>query len=474
MSLNSVYTNEYLDIISALSGDAEGQNSSVEYMQNSTAIVKNRVVEHSFMPRLYSQECYERFVYASETMHAICEKVITHYLQTPAYREIFDFDPRLVELILLPRGYDALLPFARVDIFLNEDTNTYKFCELNADGSSGMNEDREIFNSIKSSESFRSFSEKHKVQTSNLFQPWVRDFIEIYSTYEHKRENPHFAICDYLQNAVVNEFEIYTQAFKDAGFDCSVYDVRDLRFNGEELIAPDGKRVDAIWRRCVTNDVLEFWDESQDLLDAVRNERVALIGSFAGHIVHDKQIFQKFFHEETKAILSCEELDFLEKSVPRTRFLSHDQVDINEIISNKDNYIIKPTDAYGSKDVFTGCMSDDKEWSLIVNEYICDLSEQSNFLVQDYCVPFKTLITPPLAHMNIIDSMDEKTANISLNNKPIFTASYNNLSGLYLYNGKFQGVFSRLGPFPSINKMLHGITAATVWVDCDLADNVAK
>lgn len=77
--------------------------------------------------------------------------------------------------------------------------------------------------------------------------------------------------------------------------------MRDLRFDGSVLLDKEGKQINAIWRRCVTNDVLDFWDESQDLIEALRHEAVALIGSFAGHIVHDKQIFEALYHPETKA-----------------------------------------------------------------------------------------------------------------------------------------------------------------------------
>ena len=42
-----------------------------------------------------------------------------------------------------------------------------------------------------------------------------------------------------------------------------VADVRELSFDGEVLTTPDGLPVNAIWRRSVTNDVLEFWDDSQ-------------------------------------------------------------------------------------------------------------------------------------------------------------------------------------------------------------------
>ena len=35
-------------------------------------------------------------------------------------------------------GYDCQIPLARVDIFLDEDSGSYSFCELNTDGSAGM------------------------------------------------------------------------------------------------------------------------------------------------------------------------------------------------------------------------------------------------------------------------------------------------------------------------------------------------
>ena len=60
------------------------------------------------------------------------------------------------------------------------------------------------------------------------------------------------------------------------GFDCVVCDVRDLRFDGSVLLDKEGKQINAIWRRCVTNDVLDFWDESQDLIEALRHEAVCI------------------------------------------------------------------------------------------------------------------------------------------------------------------------------------------------------
>ena len=67
--------------------------------------------------------------------------MIKEYLKNPSYRKLFPFSRKLEELILIPNGYQSLLPIARFDIFYNEENGNFKFCEINTDGTSAMNED---------------------------------------------------------------------------------------------------------------------------------------------------------------------------------------------------------------------------------------------------------------------------------------------------------------------------------------------
>lgn len=457
MAGNAEYTKEYFQIIHGLDGDIDSRRASFNYMLGSTAIVHHQVVACSFVPRLFNQRSYDAMKHASETACRILCKVMQRYLDYPEYRELFDFDERLRRLILMPRGYDCLLPFARIDTFLDEDAYTVRFCEFNGDGSSGMNENREITNSIVGSETFKAFREGHSVFGCDLFESWVSEFISIYGTYAHKVGSPRFAICDYLENGVVDEFYIYADLFKKKGYDCVVCDVRDLTFDGDRLLAPDGGRIDAIWRRCVTNDVLEFWDSSQDLIRAVEAEKVALIGSFAGHIVHDKQIFDVLMKDETLDFLTAEEISFLEQAIPSTEFLDSRFVNIEQIRENKDEWIIKPSDHYGADNVYAGCEASQDDWERYIDEF-ADGRSGCQFIVQRYCRPFKTETLPPDADINNLPDG-------AVSSSPRL---YNNLNGLYVYNGKFQGVFSRLGPHPTISKQNDGMTAATVWVDAEV------
>ena len=456
MPTNADYTRAYFQIIDELDGAVEDRRAAFEYMQNSTAIVHHQVVASSFVPRLFNRKSYEVMKRTAEMSHRVLCKVIERYRADEEYRKLFDFDERLVELILLPRDYDAVLPFARVDTFLNEEDYRIHFCEFNGDGSAGMNENREITNAVTNTEAFRVFAESHAVAGCDLFEPWVRTFLDIYDTYRFKVEHPRIAICDYLENGVVDEFHIFAEKFREAGVECVVADVRDLAFDGEVLTTPDGLPVHAIWRRSVTNDVLEFWDDSQALIDAVRARKVALIGAFSGHIVHDKQLFEVLFAPETQAFLTEEEIAFVEETVPMTAFLDESVVNLDQIRANKDEWIVKPTDHYGADNVYAGCEVSQQEWERVIDEFANGRAGYP-FIVQRYIRPFKTDTLPPDA--GILDAPDGAVAS-----EPV---PYNNLNGLYLYNGRFQGVFSRLGPHPTISKTNEGMTAATIWVDCE-------
>ena len=454
---NSAYDAEYLSCMQKTDASGDGRRRAWEYMLDSTAVFAGKPVYSSYIPRLFDSATYDRFKYIAETTYSALTKIMEEFIANPAYRECFTLDERLVDLILLPRDYEGLLPCARIDLFFDDDTLDATFCEFNADGSSGMNEDREVAASIAESAPFREFCKHHSVRTctESLFEGWVDEFLSIYETYAFKVENPRIAIVDFLENSVTEEFKVYAELFRKRGYRFSVYDVRQLEFDGEKLIGrkafigEDDAPIDCIWRRCVTRDVIDHWDESQNLIAAVKARKVALIGSFAGHIAHDKQLFSILKMPETKALLSDEENELMESMIPYTAFLDADHIDLDDVKSKREEWIIKPTDAYGSRNVFAGRDFSDDEWSRIIDEHANGASG-CPFLVQKFCIPHKTPAVP------FYDREEDYSAAPKM---------YYNLSGLYLYNGHFAGVFSRLGPGSIILGRNGGVTAASLWVD---------
>ncbi len=455
-------TQDYLDIINSLDGDTPGRIAAWEYLLTSTNIYRGHVVACDFFPKLFDERLRNRLQEVCDTTYGILEKIMRKYLEDPEYRRVYDFDPLLEKLILADRGYESLLPFCRIDLFLNEDDLSVRYCEFNADGSSGMNENREAENAVVNSASFTAFAENHTLVSMNpvMFEGWIDEFLRIYATSTRATDVPvpHVALVDYLEQSVLEEFKLYQRLFEARGIRCSIFDVRDLAYDGTSLVGTrayeglghEGETIDAIWRRAVATDVLAHREESQAFLQAFLDGNVVLIGSFVGQLMHDKQIFKVMYDPRTWAFLTPEEIEFITKAIPKTEYLSKDTVDVDAIKANPMGWVIKPTDGYGSKDVFPGPAYTQEEWAALVEAHV-DGASGIPFLAQEFVTPFKT---PSFAMRG---NEGDETAPVQYNN---------NLTGCYLMDGKLAGIFSRIGPHPLILGRMGGLTAPSFWVDC--------
>ena len=128
-----------------------------EYIKTKTARYHGYFVHTLYIPKMFTEDMAAYIEKNALVMYGILEKVIARYRSDAAYRALFGFDERLERLILREKHYDCLLPMARIDIFFNEDDYSFKFCEFNTDGSSAMNEDREMNEAIRLTYSFGEF-----------------------------------------------------------------------------------------------------------------------------------------------------------------------------------------------------------------------------------------------------------------------------------------------------------------------------
>ena len=371
------------------------------------------------IPRLYTEETIELFRQIVRTTYAILEKVIREYLENAAYRKLFPFSKELEELILLPNGYDSLLPIARFDIFYHEDTGKFYFCEINTDGTSAMNEDRLHDEFILDNPAHQEMRRRYQFRTMELFDSWVQTFLALYQTYVHRVKKPNIAIVDFMENSTLREFQEFARRFQRAGVDCEICDIRALRFEDGHLLSPAGHIIDAVYRRAVTTDILAHFDEVPAFLQAARENACFIGGSFCTQIVHHKSIFHILYLPETQRFLSEEERQFIREHVPRTVPFEEGSIPAEEVIRDRERYILKPEDSYGSNGVCAGVEYGRDEWEKIVlntygNGYIC----------QEYCPQFTE------------DNIDFAFGDGQWH-------SYITMTGLFVYNGEFAGVYSR-------------------------------
>lgn len=427
------------------------------------AMLHGKPVNGSFIPCIYDYPTRLYLEYVSTTMHGILCKVIGHYKSDSVYADLFGFDSRLRELIELPVQYSQLLPFARLDGFYDFDSPIddprFRFCEFNADGCSGMAMSQEVQHGIHNADCYRDYRAvkgltgvaegAYPLGVGDYLHAFCRAFNDCFCDSEFEKKNARVAIVDYVDSAVMSEFKKLRDYLNGMGFECVIQDVRQLSYDADNnrLLGYAGIPIDAVVRRCVTNDVLAHWDESKDFLDAVRNGAVCLVGPFHTHIVHDKRIFSMLYRSETQAFLTDEEIALIEKTVPRTvESTGFDDGFLREVMADRESWVLKPVDGYGGHGVIPGRDVTDDEWrKYLEGSVMGPLSYR--YLLQEYVVPSVYPVMPafgPVAGK---------------------VCHCNSTTGMYVFDGEFCGAFNRLG-FGSAIGASNGFVAPSLWLPC--------
>lgn len=398
-----------------------------EYIKHSEAVYtvapnRQMVLYSLYIPQLFTGDAAAFLENICDTTYKILEKIISEYESNAQYRSLFGFDKRLEELIARPARYASKLPIARFDIFFNPDDFSFKFCEFNADGTSAMDEDRILNIAVRETETFKKFSERYEIKTYELFDSWVDEFLNIYRTCQSPKARPNVAIVDFIKYGPPFEFKRFKAAFCGKGINCEICDIRDLSYVNGRLVSPSGMKIDAVYRRAVTCDIMADYDNVQPFINAVMDENVVLIGDFKTQVIHNKLVFAILHHDMTKQILTPEENSFIEKHIPFTAVLTENAVKSYNVLSEKNKWVIKPQDSYASKGFHAGVECESaEEWEKYVTENI-----GGGYILQEYIQPYET-------------------ENIDLLHDPYAEyRKYSSITGLFVYNGKFSGIYSRI------------------------------
>ncbi len=438
---------QYIAQIRTLNGDIEGRLKALETVRSSDVWVYGEPAPFPYVPYLFNAKDRAYIADQCTTMHAILTKVIQRYLDDAGYRELFHFSDEKKRLILLPCDYEQLLPIGRFDLFLDEDSLDYKFCEFNTDGSGAMSRDYMIGTALMQGETFKRFAQNRTVRQFELFDSWVEAFMNIYNGDAHACPNPTIAVTDFRESGVMSDFARFIEAFRRAGYDARFTDIRDFTFDGEHLIdSTDGHPIHAIYRRAVTSEILQHPGECDGFIDAIAARAVCLIGHFRTTVVHSKEVNIALFDKRTRDFLTPQECDFIDAHVPHTYRLEKgaDGLELDKIKKNRESWIIKPADDYGAHGVYPGIDFSQTDWERLVDENL-----DAGYIVQEFYQP---------PRVDIVNStIDEKD--------PCKVESWQSMPGVYLYDGKPVGFYCRLGNEGVIAIDHNGLCANSFAVD---------
>ncbi|NLV91337.1 MAG: circularly permuted type 2 ATP-grasp protein [Firmicutes bacterium] len=391
------------------------------HVENSTAIYMGKPVDFIYQPMFFSQDDIARFQQLTDTLTGILRKVIAQYRKSPDFRRLFGFSPLAEELILLDPGYRYSFPVARFDVFYSYD-GSFQFCELNADGSSGMNEISVLHDIFWSAKALAGFLEQYHLVDFELFNSWVDSMLEIYQEFAGSSAGkPNIAIVDFDREGTISEFQVFQNYFRARGYQTVICDPRDFKYRSGQL-SVRGMKIDLVYRRATTARIIEEAEEIQDFLQAYRDGAVCVVGGFVSQIIHNKMIFAVLHSKECQALLTQEEIAFIKAHVPETLVIDDDGSNLRRrIIDDKDSWVLKPLDLYAGQGVFIGKNHSQSEWQ----EIVAGIAPQT-YLVQEFC-------QVPQLRMATVEKDGFRFE------------PYNYLIGLFMYKEKFSGIFTRAG-----------------------------
>ena len=375
-------------------------------------------LEAVYLPKLFDQKTKKKFEWIVETTYGIFEKIILHYIEDADYRKGFGFPREIEELICVPNLYRSYLPQARFDIFYHEADESFGFCEINADGAGAMNRQLELQNSLKENLLYRQLSDKYQFEMYDPIDQCIHALLDLYDTYEKKIDHPNIAVLDFLyEGSSLAEFEIFAERFRSMGYQAQVCDVTKVRYHDGALYAPDGMRIDLVYRRAVTTDLISHLDEVQDFLQAIRSQDACVMGSICTQVVHNKSLSVMLHRPETLELLTPEEQAFVKEHFPYTARLT--EAERSRYEADKDRWIIKPEDSYMCDGVYLGTDVEQEEWNRLLQE-----CAGKPYIIQEL-YPY------------------ERTDNIDFAAEHPRFEQYVNMEGLYVFGGHLGGVFHR-------------------------------
>lgn len=412
----------------------------VEFRKESKVTYMGEISNTGYFSKVFDINNQVQFEKIVRKTHSIIEKVCNEYWSNQDYKKLFKWNTFAEKLINFKPKYKVNVPIARFDIFFNDATGQFEFCEINTGGSAAMSKVTYACEEIKQTLPYKSvkkiLNENNKtLNPYDVYSPWVIEFKNIYkewctNTKTKFKDSFSVAIVDFLDNCQLPDFAPFQKSFEKHGIRCEICDVRNLIFDGKNLTTKNGIKLDAIYKRVTLDDLENFKEDcgTKAMIDAVFSEVVCPIDWFSSQIAHDKQLFAILHMPQTMNLLNASEKKFIEMHVPQTYILNKNNFNNNEFQNNKNSWIIKPLNSRDSKNVFVGQDLDIKSWKKALQ----DCSRNNKFVIQKFCKMHKS--ENVWVNPNEID----KSLNAGVQ-------QFCNMEGLYCYNSKYNGMYLRQG-----------------------------
>jgi hypothetical protein len=366
---------------------------------------------------------------AAETIAELGERVVAAALESRVVFDQLGVTEAEERLVRIDPGYTTASTASRVDAFLLPDS--LRCAEYNAESPAGLAYTERLCELFDALPVMARFREGRTVRFNRTIGPILDALLASYREWGGRAAAPVTAIVDFRNVPTWTEFEILRDAFIELGVPTLVCAPEDLSFDGTSLAA-EGRRIDLVYRRVLTNDVLAHPDACAPLVAAYEARAVCVANTFRCKLAHKKAFFAVLTGEQNAHLFSERQRDVIRAHVPWTRLLADVRTEkdgrsadlLHLVEQQRERLVLKPNDEYGGTGVMLGWETPAARWSDAVNTALAD-------------PPGTWVVQERIAVRREVFPMFDAAGEVTMRDMLVDFAPY-------LYRGKMTGYLTRL------------------------------
>jgi len=397
---------------------------SCNYKKAEVLFAKETHLKHYYKnialnPLIISDREYKNIKFATEHIGKILEKTVKIYFQNKKMQDFFQFDSRQKNIIQNFNPKMRAMYLARFDGSITKN-NKFKFLEFNINHPGGT----ERLDNISQIEN--NFLRKLGIKLNNfnnIFLSYLKTVGEIYKKYAVGSGAMAMIYGSRFDEHDRKALEVIAQSIqKKYGFKVFITHLENLHYNNK-IVTYKKHRISLIYRAELLH---RFWQYDYKIitpiLAALKNNHVAMYNSTSAYLCGTKNLFALWYEPWFQKLLTVQEIKTIKKYIPKTYGLNSSILTKEQLINNKNQWVIKPTQGFGGTGVHIGCQLDSKKWQKIVESHY-----KSRLWIAQEFVPAKiyTIFNLDTCEQNITESK-----------------GFLNISPWYI-NGKMAGISAR-------------------------------
>mgnify|MGYP001007739950 CR=1 FL=1 len=324
--------------------------------------------------------------WTTEVLMRVMNKIAELYYKNPASKPLFYLSPEETELADIPVGFHNRVQITRNDAFMTD--KSLKYIEFNADSPGGPMYSDVQCDLIQQSEVFVKLCKKYMIGRDLIMWQILRMLITCYKEWGGRKDFPNICISAGPGGGTTPEFHAIIAWLNTIGFKAEFCGTTEWTYENGKLTTPNGLQPDIIYRRGWIGDWIQHMDGIKPVIRALRDRKVCMVNPLSSTLAANKSIFAVLQMPEMQKLFTAEERKVIQKYLPWTRVFEKTKTDfqgktidlVETVARNKNQFVLKPIDQYGGKDVIVGFATSDSEWAKWVD---AACAPKGKFVVQE-------------------------------------------------------------------------------------------